>query len=109
MIELVSKANIVITHGGPSSFIMPLQVGKIPIVVPRQLKYHEHVNNHQVEFSKAVAERQRNIIVVEEMEKMEYYIRNYNSIIKEMTFENESNNLNFNKKLENIVSELFRK
>ena len=109
MIELVSKANIVITHGGPSSFIMPLQVGKIPIVVPRQLKYHEHVNNHQVEFSKAVAERQRNIIVVEEMEKMEYYIRNYNSIIKEMTFENESTNLNFNKKLENIVSELFRK
>ena len=34
MLELVKQARIVITHGGPSSFIMPLQIGKIPIVVP---------------------------------------------------------------------------
>ena len=54
MLENVDKADIVITHGGPSSFIMPLQIGKIPIVVPRQKKYDEHVNNHQVEFSTAV-------------------------------------------------------
>lgn len=31
----VEQARIVITHGGPSSFIMPLQNGKIPVVVPR--------------------------------------------------------------------------
>lgn len=36
MQELVQEADIVITHGGPSSFIMPLQYGKIPIVVPRR-------------------------------------------------------------------------
>ena len=47
MQELVQKADIVITHGGPSSFIMPLQYGKIPIVVPRQAKYQEHINDHQ--------------------------------------------------------------
>ena len=38
MCEYVSSADITITHGGPSSFIMPLQFGKIPIVVPRQKK-----------------------------------------------------------------------
>ena len=32
----VTEARIVITHGGPASFIIPLQIGKVPIVVPRQ-------------------------------------------------------------------------
>ena len=36
MMEKIKDARIVITHGGPSSFIAVLQTGKIPIVVPRQ-------------------------------------------------------------------------
>ena len=55
--KYVEQARIVITHGGPSSFIMPLQIGKIPIVVPRQSKFNEHVNDHQVLFARAVKER----------------------------------------------------
>ena len=55
MLNYISEARIVITHGGPSSFILALQVGKIPIVVPRQKQFNEHVNNHQVEFALAVA------------------------------------------------------
>ena len=57
MLDLVKNARIVITHGGPSSFIMPLQIGKIPVVVPRQKQYDEHVNDHQLKFTKEVAER----------------------------------------------------
>ena len=48
MQEYVQKADIVITHGGPSSFMMPLQLGKKPIVVPRKQKFDEHVNDHQI-------------------------------------------------------------
>lgn len=33
MVKNVADARIVITHGGPASFIMPLQIGKTPIVV----------------------------------------------------------------------------
>lgn len=33
MIKNVADARIVITHGGPASFIMPLQIGKTPIAV----------------------------------------------------------------------------
>ena len=36
MVEYTRQARIVVTHGGPASFIMPLQMGKIPVVVPRQ-------------------------------------------------------------------------
>ena len=47
MSKRVDEARIVITHGGPSSFIAPLQIGKTPIVVPRKFECDEHVNNHQ--------------------------------------------------------------
>ena len=46
MIRNVADARIVITHGGPASFIMPLQIGKTPIVVPRQHQFNEHVYDH---------------------------------------------------------------
>ena len=49
MVRMVEEARIVITHGGPSSFIMPLQIGKTPIVVPRKYCYDEHVNDHQLQ------------------------------------------------------------
>lgn len=109
MVELVEKADIVITHGGPSSFIMPLQVGKVPIVVPRQLQFNEHVNNHQVEFSKAVAERHGNIIVVENIDDLKKIILNYKNIIKSMPAKMKSNNARFNSELEKIVEDVFKK
>lgn len=107
MIKYVNEARIVITHGGPSSFIMPLQIGKIPVVIPRRKKYDEHINDHQVEFCNAVAERQGNILVVEEMDELKSIILNYESIISGMPAELKSNNLNFNNELEKIVSKMF--
>lgn len=107
MIKLVEKARIVITHGGPSSFIMPLQIGKTPIVVPRQLEYNEHVNNHQVSFSKAVAERMGTIIVVDKLEELENTILNYDEIVGGMENEIKSNNAKFNYDLSRMVDEMF--
>lgn len=107
MLKNVADARIVITHGGPSSFIMPLQVGKIPIIVPRQKQYDEHVNNHQVDFSKAVAERQGNIIVVEEIAELENKIVNYDAIVAAMPAGLKSNNGRFNEKFGMIVKEIF--
>lgn len=107
MLKLVGEARIVITHGGPSSFIMPLQIGKTPIVVPRQHKFNEHVNDHQVSFSKAVADRMGTIIVVDDMDKLGTTIINYDKIIGGMKNELKSNNIRFNEKLEKIVNEMF--
>ena len=107
MIENVSKARIVITHGGPSSFIMPLQIGKIPIVVPRQHHFNEHVNDHQVEFARNVAQRMGTIIPVEDIEALGNIITDYDKIISNMGRGMSSNNAKFNKELEKIVSELY--
>lgn len=107
MIKYISEARIVITHGGPSSFIMPLQIGKIPIVVPRQKQFDEHVNNHQVEFVRKVAEIQKNIIVVENINDLEKAILNYGERVSSMPMNLESNNLLFVDKFKKIVDGLF--
>lgn len=107
MIKNVEDARIVITHGGPASFIMPLQIGKTPIVVPRQKKFDEHVNNHQVEFARNVAERMGTIIPVEDINKLGEVIKNYDTIITNMNNKMMSNNKVFCDDLEDIVKELF--
>lgn len=108
MLENIDKARIVITHGGPSSFIMPLQIGKIPIVVPRQSKFEEHVNDHQVKFCNTVAERYGSIFVVEDIEKLGEAITGYDALVKLMPGKQESNNAKFNAEFEKIVEEIMQ-
>lgn len=109
MIQNVKKARIVITHGGPSSFIMPLQEGKIPVVVPRKLKFHEHVNDHQVEFVKMENKRYKNIIIVEDEKNLGKCISEYDNIVAGKNKENINNNDMFNDKLKKIVDNLMKR
>lgn len=106
MREYVDEARIVITHGGPASFIMPLRIGKIPIVVPRQKQYEEHVNDHQLEFAQNVAERMGTIIPVEDVKELGRVIMEYDQIVEGMGHAIKSNNLVFCEKLKEIVDEL---
>lgn len=105
----IANARIVVTHGGPASFIAPLSIGKIPVVVPRQKDYNEHVNNHQLEFSREVASRMKNIIVAETEEEIIDSIVNYDKICKKMSKDMPNNNSHFNKELSKMVNELYEK
>ena len=64
---------------------MPLQIGKTPIVVPRQHQFNEHVNDHQVEFARNVAQRMGTIIPVEDINTLGDIITNYDQIGKRNT------------------------
>lgn len=108
MIKNVEDARIVITHGGPASFIMPLQIGKTPIVVPRQKKFDEHVNDHQVEFARNVAERMGTIIPVEDITQLGKIITNYDQIVAGMSKIMSSNNNKFCVEFENIVLSIIK-
>lgn len=103
----VRQARIVITHGGPASFLMPLQIGKTPIVVPRQKQFGEHVNDHQLDFARAVTQRQGNILVVENIEDLEEMLANYDAHVQTAGPSMGNNNANFVKGLTQIVDELF--
>lgn len=108
MQKKLRDARIVITHGGPSSFIEALQFGKVPIVVPRQEKFNEHVNNHQVDFTKLIAKRMNNIIPVYDINDLGQTIDNYDQVAKTKKAGESSNNKQFNKKLEKIVDGLVK-
>ncbi len=107
MVKNVAQARIVITHGGPSSFIMPLQVGKIPVVVPRQEKYGEHVNDHQLLFALEVEKRQKNILVVQDMDSLQDMITNYDNNVMKISGNYTSNNERFMEGFNALVKELF--
>ena len=70
MVKNVADARIVITHGGPASFIMPLQIGKTPIVVPRQHQFGEHVNDDQIVAGMGHGMSSNNAKFNEELEKL---------------------------------------
>ena len=106
MSENIAKARIVITHGGPSSFIAPLQIGKIPIVVPRKKVFNEHVNDHQVNFIKKMAERIGTILVVYDIENLGKMIDEYSNLILSKSSSIKNNNEGFCLKLEKLVNEL---
>ncbi len=47
MNEYIEKADLIITHSGTGSVLMPLKKGKKIIVCARLQKYDEHVDDHQ--------------------------------------------------------------
>ncbi|WP_195858251.1 glycosyltransferase (plasmid) [Companilactobacillus farciminis] len=108
MKKYVKDARIVVTHGGPSSFLMPLQIGKIPIVVPRQKQFDEHVNDHQLDFVEQVKKRQKNIIVVENIADLNDTIQNYDKLVGKLNQGVTSNNTNFNIGMQEIFEDLFK-
>lgn len=106
MQKYYNEAHIIITHGGPASFISALAIGKIPIVVPRKKYYNEHVNNHQLVFAKEVEKRMKNIIVADTVEELEKCILTYDNKVKQINKDITNNNKAFNEKLKKEIEDI---
>jgi UDP-N-acetylglucosamine transferase subunit ALG13 len=50
-------ADIVIAHGGIGSALMAFEAGKSPILVPRRVRFGEHVDDHQEQIARQFARR----------------------------------------------------
>ena len=50
----MESASLIICHGGCTQ-LHAIRLGKIPVVMPRREKYHEHVNDHQLQLVRALA------------------------------------------------------
>ena len=105
MNEYSKTASIVITQGGPGSIMLPFTYGKIPIVVPRQSEFLEHVDNHQVKFTKKL-EEQGKILAVYEIELLEDKILNYEEYVARLSMDYKANTKQFVKRLEHICLNL---
>jgi len=53
--EAMASAAAVVCHGGPGTILGARHMGAVPIVVPRQHRLGEHVDDHQVAFSRRLA------------------------------------------------------
>ncbi|MFL2100987.1 glycosyltransferase [Desemzia sp. FAM 23989] len=102
MENYISKSRIVITHGGPASFLSVLAKDTPLIVVPRKLEMGEHVNNHQLDFVKKINQHGYNIEYIENIKKLESSLNNIEKTNKFL-----SQNQAFNEKFIKIVKSLF--
>lgn len=71
----LQKSELVITHSGVNSIVSCMKLKKPLIIAPRQKKYGEHVDNHQMEIA-ALMKEKYNVIVAEEFDNL-YKIINY--------------------------------
>ncbi|KKW72069.1 hypothetical protein VN96_1513 [Lactococcus cremoris] len=101
MTAYFNKADIVITHGGPSTYMQVLQHGKIPIVVPRQEKFGEHINDHQLRVSKQVIKKGYPLILCEDVSALKICIERSRIRTDEFI---KSNNKNFISNFKKIIA-----
>lgn len=101
MKEMMAQADVVITHGGPSSFIEAMAAGKVPVVVPRRSDLNEHVNDHQVDFVRMVAERQGGIVPVYDIKELSTAIEQARDLTRDVSFK--SHNADFCKEFARII------
>lgn len=76
---LADQANIIVTHGGPGSIWLAFERNKIPVVVPRNARYGEHVNDHQIAFARHMEQANR-LITVLDINELPRVITNYNDL-----------------------------
>jgi UDP-N-acetylglucosamine transferase subunit ALG13 len=56
-VQFMQDASLLICHGGCGTQLHAIRLGRIPVVIPRRAKYGEHINDHQVQLVKALAEQ----------------------------------------------------
>ena len=106
MVQNINDARIVITHGGPSSFVPVLQIHKVPIVVPRRFERNEHVNNHQVQFCEWFRKRKGGIIIIDNIDELEDAIKNYDVLSEKLKYGIKNHNQEFCEELEKLIASI---
>ena len=99
--ELMTKADLIITHGGVGSILTALKHHKKVIVAPRLSKYNEHTNDHQKQIVEEFGKKGY-ILPLKDLTKLDKIL------LKSKTFkpkEFKSNNENFKKMITNYIEE----
>ena len=51
----MATATLVVSHAGAGTLLHAWEAGKRPVVMPRRRQYGEHIDDHQVELTRALA------------------------------------------------------
>ncbi len=105
IIASIKASSVVITHGGPASIMLALAYGRVPVVVPRQRRYGEHVDDHQVVFAKKLKEVGRAVAVME-MDELLQAIEKARCLSASMEMDLEEKARKFAERLDALCREL---
>ncbi len=56
LVDRLREARMVVTHAGVGMLLLCVRLGKIPIMLPRQKRFGEHVDDHQIELAMKMAQ-----------------------------------------------------
>lgn len=102
MEKTIESSNLIISHGGPASFVSVLSKQKPLLIVPRLLEFNEHVNNHQLDFVKKMNARGYELNYVVEMSNLLEKIS-----LNESKASFKSHNEKFNQKFKTLIMNCF--
>jgi UDP-N-acetylglucosamine transferase subunit ALG13 len=105
MDKYCEEADIIITHGGPGSIMLPFRLGKVPVVVPRNPKFNEHVDEHQMLFTKKLQSFEK-VIGIFDIDDIEDVLVNYNQHASKCKVDSNNTLKNFVTAFEKEVLEL---
>lgn len=99
MAHYINTADIVISHGGPATYMQALVAETPVIVVPRLAKFDEHVNDHQLDFAQKInAKSNYNLTVITDMADLHAALSHAKTAPKF-----KSQNANFNHQFQQIL------
>lgn len=100
--NLISKCDLLITHGGVGSIIAGLKNKKTVIAVPRLKEYGEHTNNHQLEIINNFS-NSGYILSLENVKKLDKVL---NESVKFKPKKYKSNTKKFNNLIEELIDNI---
>lgn len=74
------EADIVVGHAGVGTAFLCLEMGKVPVLFPRQARFGEHVDDHQVLFARKMA-AQGKALVAESEDDLLLKISRYEELV----------------------------
>jgi len=80
LVDPMSEARVVVSHGGLACLEV-LRSGKPLVVVPRQLQYREHFNDHQVVFAEFLAEKYGVAVLLDETLITASFLKAYDHVV----------------------------
>lgn len=101
----LSKADIIITHGGVGSILNALKLKKKIIAVPRLKKYGEHINDHQLQVIQKMTKDGYILSCEDENEIADKVYEAENFVVKEYTSNTENFISSFKEVLDNTLDE----
>jgi UDP-N-acetylglucosamine transferase subunit ALG13 len=57
MVETMGRVDSVVCHAGVGTIMTALKAGHRPVVIPREARFDEHVDDHQLDIATRFAER----------------------------------------------------